>query len=375
MLLLGDNKMNKYLVITLAIIVVLGGLILLKVPSSISGSVVRGTLEIGASLPLSGPNAVYGKELYQAIELAREEINLKGGINGKKLLIIYEDDAANPAKGTEVMQKLATVNKVPVVLGSWASGVVLAEAPIAEENKVVVMASAISPKITEAGDYIFRMQPSAITYTKESAKSLARLGVDKVAIIYARTEFAESLKDSFKEEFKGSIVAEESYDSSDKDVKTQLLRIRSKDPQLIFIAGYQDTVQVIKQIKELGIKSRIMAGPPFESKATLDALGSLAEGVIYPYHYVSGTSPDYESRYLAKWGEPTGGFAPLMYDGTKIIAEALSACDVDTACIKNYLYSENHNGILGNISFYENGDPTVSVVMKTVKDGKFVELN
>src|SRR3989344_4828239 len=118
-------------------------------------------IKIGALLPLTGQNAIYGEEIKNAIELAKTEINEHGGINGKQMEIIYEDDKADPTVGTKAMQKLIEIDDVSIVLGSWVSGVVLAVAPIAEQNKVVVLATAISPKITTAGDYIFRMQPSA----------------------------------------------------------------------------------------------------------------------------------------------------------------------------------------------------------------------
>ncbi len=361
-------------IISVIVLVILVLSIILMLPSPTANVVREDTITIGALLPLSGKAAVYGQEIQQAIELALEEINEEGGIHGKELVVIYEDDQANPATGTKGMQKLVVIDKVPVVLGSWASGVVLAQAPIAEENDVIVMASAISPKITEAGEHIFRMQPSALEYTSVAAKSLEKQGIRNAAVIHAKTEFAESLKDAFVKDFLGEIIAVESYSDADTDMRSQLLKTKSKNPELVFIAGYQDTVLVIKQMEELGFDSIIMAGTPFESKATLDALGPLAEDVIYPYHYVLGSSPDYEQAYLERWDEPTGGFAPLMYEGTHIIADALKACGEDTQCIKDYLYELEYSGILGGVSFDSKGDPNVPIVMKTVKDGKFVAI-
>ena len=337
-------------------------------------------LVIGSILPLSGKNAVYGQEIQNAIELALEEINNEGGINGKELVVLYEDDQADPKMGASAMQKLVNLDKVPVVLGSWASGVVVATAPIAEEGKTVVMASAISPAITDAGDYIFRMQPSATFYTRESVKYLEREGISKAAVIYVNNEFGKAMKDAFVSEFEGiggRIVAVESYAQGDTDFRTQLAKIKEREPELIFIPGYQEGVEVIKQVEEIGIESRIMASTPFESEATLEKLGELAEGVIYPYHFVAGRDNEkarhYEQAYLAKYGVPTGGFAPLMYDATHIIANALEKCGEDTACIKEELYRTEYEGATGLVSFDGNGDPIIPIVMKTVRDGKFVE--
>jgi branched-chain amino acid transport system substrate-binding protein len=339
----------------------------------VSCTPVENTITIGALLPLSGPNSVFGEEIQNAIELAKDEINDAGGINEKKLHIIYEDDQANPTVGTKGMQKLVMIDKVPVVLGSWVSGVVLATAPIAEENEVIVMASAISPKITNAGDYIFRIQPSASYYTTESVKSLRQRGVTTAAVLYINNEFGESLKDAFVKDF-GTVVAVESYPQGSIDFRAQLLKIQSMNPQVIFIAGYQDTINVITQIAELDIDIPILAGPPFENQQTITALGPLAENVLYPYHFVAGSSQSqrYEQAYYGKYGVRTGGFAPLMYDGTYIIAHALKQCDVDTACIKNVLYTTQYNGVTGRVSFDSHGDPTMNIVMKTVQNGEFV---
>jgi len=336
---------------------------------------------IGALLPLTGRNGVYGQEIKNAIELAVEEVNAEVGVNGKKVVVIYEDCMADPKTGVNGMQKLVNVDGVPVVLGSWASGVVVATAPIAEEGKVVVMASAISPAITDAGDYIFRMQPSATFYTTEAVKVLEDIGISKAAVIFVNNEFGQAMKEAFVEEFEtrgGEILAVEAYAQGDIDFRTQLAKIKEKEPEIIFIPGYQDTVEVIKQIEELGIESRVMASTPFESQATLEKLGELAEGVLYPYHFVAGKDTSkakhYEEAYLQKYGVPTGGFAPLMYDATHVIATVLNKCEKDTDCIKEELYKTDYEGAVGRVRFDENGDPLIQIVMKTVKNGKFVEF-
>ena len=108
-------------------------------------------IKIGALLPLSGPNAKYGEEIRQGIELAREELNSQGGINGRNVEVLYEDDQADPKTGVSAIQKLIDVEGVHVILGPWASGVALATAPIAEDKKVIMLAEAIAPAISDAG--------------------------------------------------------------------------------------------------------------------------------------------------------------------------------------------------------------------------------
>jgi branched-chain amino acid transport system substrate-binding protein len=339
------------------------------------------TIKIGAILPLSGGNEFYGKEIQNAIELAREEINKVGGINGKRLEVIYEDDQADAKIGASAMQKLVDVDKVPVVLGSWASGVVLATAPIAEKAKVVVMAEAIAPAISNAGDYIFRIQPSATYYSAELMKVvIGQLKLRNIAIIYINNEFGTALRDAVRSEAEklgGKIVAEESYAQNDQDFRSQLMKIKAKNPDAFFIGGYQEQASIIKQANELGLKTKFLAGPPFENQKLIEGLGKLAEGVIYPYHFLAQTSNpktiNYMEAYKNKFGVETGGFAPLMYDAVYILADSLKQCGVDTNCIKAALYSTNYDGVTGLVKFDSNGDPIIPIIVKTVKNGRFVK--
>jgi branched-chain amino acid transport system substrate-binding protein len=339
------------------------------------------TIKIGAILPLSGKNEFYGKEIQNAIELAREELNSAGGINGKNLEVIYEDDQADAKIGASAMQKLVDIDRVPVVLGSWVSGVVLATAPIAEKAKVIVMAEAIAPAISNAGDYIFRIQPSATYYSAELMKVVVgELQLKNIATIYVNNEFGVALRDTVKSEagkLGGRIVAEESYMQGDQDFRSQLTKIKAKNPDALFIGGYQEQSLIIKQASELGLKTKFLAGPPFENQKLVEDLGGLAEGVIYPYHFLAQTSNpktiNYMGAYKDKFGVESGGFAPLMYDAVYILANSLKRCGVNTDCIKATLYSTNYNGVSGLIKFDSNGDPIIPIVVKTVKSGRFVK--
>lgn len=370
--------MTKTTKIVIGIIIVI--LIIIGIWYGVGRKTERGVIRIGAILPLSGSNATYGNEIKNVIELAIEEVNNGGGINNRKLEVIYEDDQADPKVGTNAMQKLVNTDKVSVVLGSWVSGVVVSSAQIAEQNKVIVMAEAIAPAITNAGDYIFRIQPSAGFYSEKLMEVVInKLNLKKTAIIYANNEFGVALRDTVKsatQRMSGQIVAEESYMPGDSDFKTQLTKIKSLNPDALFIGGYQEQVNIIKQANELGLKTQFLAGPPFESQTTIKGLGVLAEGVIYPYHFAKeNANPktiNYMNAYKAKFGVETGGFAPLMYDAVYIIANAMKKCKVDTGCIKTELYNTNYNGVSGNITFDKNGDPIIPVVIKTVKNGQFV---
>ncbi len=133
----------------------------------------------------------------------------------------------------------------------------------------------------------------------------------------------------------------------------------------------------LKQMQELDMHQKILAGTPFENKAILDALGPLAEGVIYPYHFIANITNPMISTYLEafqkRFETHSGGFAPLMYDGVHIIAEALKKCEENTDCIATHLYQTSYQGISGTMTFDKNGDPNLPIVMKTVHNGQFVQ--
>ena len=352
------------------------------VPSTNS---TQSPLIIGALLPLTGASSSFGEELRNAIDLAVQDVNSQGGINGRLLKIIYEDDQCDPKTGVTAITKLIEVDAVKIVLGSWCSGVVVAEGPVAESHKVIVMAEGISPKISTLGDYIFRIQPSASFYMKDASAYVRSLGISRAGIIFGNHEFGVSVKDSFTKEFTsagGRVVESQPYDQGAADLRTQLTKIASVKPDLLFVIGYQpDNINIIKQLHDLGITARVMATPTIETKATLDALGNLSEEIIYPYHFDEKANPsssEFVKRFTETFGKPPSGFAPLMYDGTRIISEALQVCanrkqnqESDTNCIKETLYKIKYNGIVGTVTFDSNGDPSVPIYIREIKGGAF----
>ena len=197
-------------------------------------------IKIGAILPLSGYAAQYGKWIQEALELARERTNKHGGIRGRKLEIIYEDDQAIPTIAANAMNKLCKVNKVPVVIGSWASSCVLAQAPIANRTHTVLIALAASPKIRDAGDYIFRVAPDARLPLPKLVSFIIKRGDKTIAILYINNDFGKDQAAVFKEKFEragGIIVMSEAYNSKSLDFRTLLTKVKQLKPDGIFLVG------------------------------------------------------------------------------------------------------------------------------------------
>jgi len=339
-------------------------------------------IKIGAILPLTGPSAQYGIWIQEALELGKDEINSKGGINGKRLKIIYEDDQANPQKAADAMQKLVTVDKVPIVYGSWASSCVLAQAPIAEKFKTVVIAEAISPKIRDAGDYVFRMQPDARYYIRQLVPFVYnRMKIRKLSILYINNDFGEDQAKVFAEEFTklgGQVLSIDKFEQGATDFKTELIKIKKRNPEAIFVPGYTEVAIILRQARELGMKQQFFSSVPFENPDILKAAGEAAEGVIYPHHFDPEAENEltkaYQEAYKKRYGRPSEGFAALAYDGLMIIADVLRKVGPEATKIKDELYKiKDFPGVTGPTTFDDHGDVIKPIVIKTVKNGRFVK--
>lgn len=343
----------------------------------------QGEIKIGAILPLTGDAAKYGEAAKRGIELAIKEINAIGGISGKKIRIMYEDDQANPNLGVSAFYNLITRERVSVILGPLPSSVTLAVAPIAEKNRIVLLSPASStPAITEAGDYIFRNVASDQFEGAAMAEFVYNeLFFKKIAIIYINNDFGVGLKDSFKKKFEelgGEIIATEAFEQGATDFRTQLLKVKSVNPEGIYLVGYKEMGRVLKQAGELGIKSQFLSFAMFEDPEILKIAGNTAEGVYYSFR---SYDPRGEEEHVTKFVKNFRNqydmepdiFAALSYDATRIIALAMKKGGFTSERIKEALYTiSDFPGVTGKLSFDENGDVIGTNSIKMVRDGEFV---
>lgn len=337
---------------------------------------------IGAVLPLTGDAAMYGESAKRAIGLAVEEINMAGGIDGRKVRIIYEDDQALPDKGVSAFQKLITVDRVPVVIGAMPSSVTLAIAPIAEKNKIVLFSPASSnPKITEAGDYIFRNDVSDVFEGEKMAEEAwQRLGLKKIAVLYINNDYGVGIKDVFTQKFKalgGEITGLETFEQRATDFRSQLTKIKKTGPEAVYVVGYKEQIQILKQYKELGIKAQILATIMLEDPEIIQNVGDAAEGAIYTYRAYNPESEEREVQefvrnFKAKYGVEPDNWAAQSYDALRIVALAIERGGYDSEGIKKALYGiKAFPGVSGLTTFDENGDVIKPISLKIVKDGVF----
>ena len=363
------------LVIALAIILVFG---------VITTSIAEEVYKIGAILPLSGDAAQYGEWGKRGISLAVDEINSKGGINGKKIEVVYEDDAAEPKRGVSAVNKLINVDKVKVIIGPIPSTVTLAVAPICEKAKVVIMSSSSSPAITKAGDYIFRNWPSDDFEGSAMANYVIKKKYRNVAILHINNEYGLGVASVFKTEFSkqgGKVLITETYKQGISDMRPQLIKIKKYNPEAIYLVGHaKENGHVVKQARELNIKAQILGTVGIEGPDLINIAGDSAEGLVYTAPAFDPDSHDptvkaYQQEYMKKFGKKSEIFAATTYDATKIMALMIGKTGYNPDAIKDGLYKlKDYPGVSGKTNFDRNGDVIKSVMFKTVKNKQFVPI-
>lgn len=292
------------------------------------------TIKVGVYGDLTGATSSFGQSTKNGVELAVEEINAAGGVNGKKMVIISEDDQGRPEQAKTVVSKLISQDKVEALLGEVASTNSLAAAPVAQEGKIpMITPSSTNPKVTEVGDYISRVcfiDPfQGAVMAKFSANTLKA----KTAAIFGdvNSDYSKGLTQFFKEEFTklgGKIVAEEAYTQNDPDFKGQLTKIRDLKPDVIYIPGYYSQVGIIaKQARELGMNMPLLGGDGWDSPE-LWKLGGAALKNSYISNHYSADNPapeiqNFVKAYKAKFNVVPDSLAALAYDAAKVLADAI----------------------------------------------------
>ncbi len=338
------------------------------------------TIKIGGIFPLSGKVAVYGIECRQGIDLAVEEINAAGGINGKMIELIAEDDEGKEEKSVNAYKKLTTKDRVDIIIGSLTSGCTNAIASLAQSQKKLVIApAATAPAITENGDYVFRacfIDPFQGTVGGRFV--VENLGLKKAAVLYdIANDYSVGLYENFKaavEAGGGEIVDAESYSTDDKDFYAQLTKIKNANPEVVYLPDYYATVAlIVKQLRAQGISTPIVGADGWDG-ITSNAGDEVLNG-YYSNHYAADSdSPrvvEFVKAYEAKFNSQPASFAALGYDSMYMLKDALlRASDyTDVASVRDALKATDGDYVTGHLTFDESRNPIKSAVMvQIVKD-------
>ncbi|NQU87277.1 MAG: ABC transporter substrate-binding protein, partial [Mariniphaga sp.] len=307
----------------------------------------------------------------------------QGGLFNKKIKIIFEDSKAEPKLGVSAANKLINVDKVQVIIGAVASSVTLAIAPLAEKNEIILISPASSsPKITDAGDFIFRNYPSDVLEGELVANFAIKKNYEIASILTINNEYGIGLNRVFEENYKkngGKILSNDSYSEGIKDYRTILLKIKSLNPKCVFIVGYgREMGTAIKQARELGIKSQFLSTVNFYDKESINSGGDAVNGVIFSSPVFDPNSQKENISLFVKQFSSEFGIEPDVwsahgYDALLLIVEAIKNSSINSIDIKNELYKiKDFPGVSGKTTFDSNGDVIKDARFLVVQNGEFI---
>lgn len=337
--------------------------------------------------PLTGEGATYGRSTKSGVDFAVEEIN-KSGYLPKPLEVIFEDDKIDAKTGVNAIQKLINVDKVPVIIGPFGSSVVLACAPIANQNKtVIISASATADGIADGGDFVFRITPPNSKQGSDNADFCAnKLHARTAAIIFQNNDYGVTLRDAFQKRFSelgGTIVAVEGMDGGATDARAQLAKIKAADPDVVFFPVHQtEAAIVLKQARELGIRAKFTSADGAMTPELIKNAGEAAEGSYYStlglgYGVADDKITAFQKAFAdAHHGEKPGVYTAYYYEVTKIVAQAIKEGGYDGKQIRDYLYSirgdKAYSGVTGITAFDSKGEVDKPFNIYVVKGGQYI---
>jgi len=339
---------------------------------------------IGLLVPLTGDVATYGVAIKNGVDLANSV--LAESDSGRKMRVIPEDTQANPRIGVTAAQKLIRADEVRAIIGAVASSVTLSVAPIVERSEVVLLSPASSsPRISEAGDFVFRNYPSDSLEGAETAAFALSRNWHLASVFVINNDYGTGLKSVFEHEFErggGQIVTSDLYNEGISDFRAPMLRVRSRKPDVVFIVGYgRELGTIIRQAREVGVEARFLSTVNFQDPQTLETGGSAVEGAIYSSPIFDPDSKDsktaaFVERYKARFHQEPDVWAAHGYDALLLVSEACGNTDCTPASIRDYLYAlRNWPGVSGETTFNEKGDVLKPVRFMTVIDGSFMPLS
>ena len=340
---------------------------------------------VGEFASLTGKEATFGISSHEGTQLAVEELNAGDGVLGKKISLVTEDNQSKPGESANAVNKLIAKDGAVAILGEVASSRSLEAAPICQKEGVPqISPSSTNPKVTETGDYIFRVcfiDPFQGTVMANFAKKT--LKAQKIAVFTdVKSDYSKGLAKFFKEAFiagGGQIVAELDFNGGDKDFKGQLTSIKGTNPEGVFVPGYYtDAALICIQAKEVGLHVPIFGGDGWESEKLTEIGKDAVEGTYFSTHY----SPDaggpkgaafvaaYKKRYNGKLPD---AMAALGYDSAMILADAMKrAGGTDGAKVRDALAAtKDYDAVTGKITINAKRDAEKSAVILQVKNGKF----
>ncbi|MBI4722353.1 MAG: branched-chain amino acid ABC transporter substrate-binding protein [Candidatus Stahlbacteria bacterium] len=338
-------------------------------------------IRIGIAGPLTGDQAKMGYDLINGVTLAIDEWNAKGGILGKKIVMLKGDDRRDPREAVSVANKMANEDVVGVI-GHFNSSCSVPASTIYNEAGVIqITPASTNPKLTEQGfKNVFRICGRDDQQGLVGARFvLERLKKHKIAILHDKTTYGQGLADEFKKnvENKADVVAYEGIVQGENDYTAVLTKLKQQTPEVIYFGGiYPEAGLMVKQMKEIGLEAIFVAGDGVIDPEFIKIGGKATEGVYLsfgPSVKELPTAKHFIDEYTKRFGE-IGPYSVYSYDAANILLSAMERCkNTERDKVAETLRNIKYDGAIGHIEFDEHGDVKVApYIFWVVKDGKFV---
>jgi branched-chain amino acid transport system substrate-binding protein len=342
-------------------------------------------IRIGAFLSLTGATAAYGISASNAIKLATDEVNSTGGSNGQLFEIEIEDDRSNTQEVPTIVNHLIKEHQVKALLAEPVSTRAMMAAPIAQQNKIVMISSAsVRPELTMLGDYIFR----ACFISSTEGEAIAKFASDNLKaktaaiILDDKNDYAVVLAGFFAESFRklgGQIVRQQQYEANATDLSTQMQAIKTAAPDIIFAPGFYTTAPLVaREVKRAKIKTILIGSDGWDSPDLMKDGSEVFEGVYFANHFWAGSDDPlvkkFVADYRARYGVDPDAGAATAYDAARMLFDAFKrAKSTESAAVRNALaQTKDFPGVTGKITLDANRNAQVPVYMLRIeKGGKF----
>lgn len=351
---------------------------------------------IGCIFSVTGKTSWLGEPQKKTVEMIADEINSKGGINGRKISLFIEDVQGDNTRAINAVKKLIQKDKVCAIIGPSESGTTMAVIPVVQKMGVPLLSCAAAEEISKpAADrkWIFKLGQNDSDAVRRIYENMNKKGIKKVGVLTATTGFGNAGRKKLTEmanEFGIQLVADESYAPTDTDMTAQLLKIQKAGAEAAVNWSIEPAQSIVpKNMKQLKMTIPLYQSHGFANVKYAEAAGDAAEGLIFPAGRIMAVSTlpegnpqkavlnEYKTAYEAKYKEHVSTFGGHAFDGLKIVAKAIETVGDDPAKIRDYIETAQFTGTGGQFKFSaadHNGLDKTAFEMLTVKNGQFVVL-
>ncbi|MCK4670521.1 MAG: penicillin-binding protein activator [Nanoarchaeota archaeon] len=358
-------------------------IILLVAGCGFTGNTVKEEpIKLGTIAPMTGPLAFFGEWMLEGAQMAVDEINAEGGINGRPVQLIVEDTVCQPQPTIMAMSKLSEIDKVDAFVGPFCGSPVHVAAEFAQANKKIVLTP--NTNFGKLSDFLFTTDLEIQKESEFLAKHLIKNNITKAGVMFLNNDWGVSHKNHFTKkftEFGGTLTGVEAFDFSVTDYRTIIAKVTRNESQAIFIA-FSDPATAVNQIREMGLDIQIVGQRGAENPTLINVAGKNAEGMILSVvgemqeGKLTESQVEFQKRFEERFNESLSHTSANTFDAVNLFARAMEQCgNSDAECMRQSILTAEFDGASGHVKMNQeiNGLDR-SVLMKTVKNGEFVLL-